>query len=91
MLQKCIDCGKEFPVNEARYECECSGLLEIVQDLKSAKKAVSKKLFESRMGSRQYPYGSGVWRYKELIHPLIPDEKLSAYGRAIRAFISASP
>ena len=76
MLQKCIDCGKEFPVNEARYECECSGLLEIVQDLKSAKKAVSKKLFESRMGSRQYPYGSGVWRYKELIHPLIPDEKI---------------
>ena len=31
------------------------------------KKRVSSRLFDERLAKREYPYGSGVWRYKELI------------------------
>jgi len=68
---KCIDCGEEYPL-EVRYRCECGGLLEVVHDLVSLD--VTRKLFDSRLGSLTFPYNSGVWRYKELILPI--DDKV---------------
>lgn len=76
MVLKCFDCGKEYPATEERCECDCKGLLDVVHDLEAAKEVVSRELFEKRVGSKAYPYGSGVWRYKEIIHPLIPDDKV---------------
>ena len=66
---KCIDCGKSY--DEQCYRCDCNGLLEVVQNLSEIK--IRKEDFDRRMAAGGI-YKSGVWRYKELIHPLI-DEK----------------
>jgi len=65
---KCIRCGKEYPLNEVRYRCDCGDLLEVSHDLDGLD--ASRELFDKRLGSLKWPYGSGVWRYKELILPV---------------------
>jgi threonine synthase len=37
---------------------------------------VSCGLFDSRLRLRNLPYGSGVWRFRELVHPLIGEEDI---------------
>ncbi|HYO89726.1 MAG TPA: threonine synthase [Candidatus Limnocylindrales bacterium] len=37
---------------------------------------VSRALFDSRLGALALPYRSGVWRYKELVYPDLPDEQI---------------
>ncbi|MHA1310752.1 MAG: threonine synthase [Candidatus Helarchaeota archaeon] len=70
MILKCIECSKEYSFNKIRYECDCGGLLDVVHDIEQVKEVVSKDLFDKRLGSRAFPYFSGVWRYKELILPI---------------------
>jgi threonine synthase len=74
-----MDCGRQYPVNEVAYTCEtCGGLLDLIHDLDTLKKTVSRDLFDSRLGSLDAPYNSGVWRYKEIIYPdIAPDEIVS--------------
>ena len=69
---KCIECGKTHEPG-AVYRCRCSGLLEASFDAKERAKKASKKLFDDRLCERSGPYASGVWRYRELIHPLAGD------------------
>ena len=68
VVLRCIDCGREYGA-EAIYECKCGGLLDVLYDSRKVK--VSREIFDSRTGSGEYPYQSGIWRFKELIHPLI--------------------
>ena len=72
MNLKCIGCNKEYSWQEVRYSCDCGESLEVVQDLEKLKSSVSKRLFDQRLAKN--PFGSGVWRYKELILPVI-DQK----------------
>ena len=73
---KCIDCGSEFEPIDV-YECsKCNGLLDVVIDLNVARETVSKKLFDSRVESREQQYSSGVWRFKELVHPIINEKEI---------------
>lgn len=72
---RCIDCGKIFEETTAN-RCDCGGLLEVTLDLNYLRDRVSKKLFDSRIGSRQFPYMSGVWRFRELVNPLIDDKDI---------------
>jgi len=37
MYLKCKECGREYSINEVRYTCDCTGLLEVVIDLKKVK------------------------------------------------------
>jgi threonine synthase len=67
MILRCIECGKNYPVNEVRYRCDCGDLLEVVHDVESLRGKISRRLFEARLSTREFPYNSGVWRYKELI------------------------
>lgn len=95
MQQKlsCIACGKKFEIGENRtvVVCECGGLLDVVQPIEELKKLDLKKVFNGRLGSRELPDASGVWRYQELLFDakkiisrfegntrLYPSEKLSA-------------
>jgi len=73
MKLRCIECGREYPLNEIRYRCDCGDLLEVVHNLDILSEKNLKELFDKRWGSRQFPYNSGVWRYKELIFDV--DEK----------------
>ncbi|MEA1925440.1 MAG: threonine synthase [Candidatus Altiarchaeota archaeon] len=70
---KCIDCGRSFKPG-VLYRCSaCNGLLDVVPDLDALREVVSRDLFDSRLGSRVFPYNSGIWRFRELIHPLVGD------------------
>lgn len=75
IVLRCIDCGRGYEPS-ATYRCSCNGLLEVVLDIEQLKEKVSRKLFDSRLWSRREPYHSGVWRFKELIHPLVEDEQI---------------
>ncbi len=75
---KCMDCGREYPINAVLYTCEsCGGLFDVQHDL-GGLRGSARALFDSRMGTLERPYRSGVWRYKELIYPdLEPDQVVS--------------
>ncbi|HAV60926.1 MAG TPA: threonine synthase, partial [Verrucomicrobiales bacterium] len=56
---KCRECGREYPL-EATHVCEFDfGPLEVVYDYDRIKKALTKKLIESRPQT--------MWRYRELL------------------------
>ena len=74
MLQ-CMDCGRQYPTNQVIYACEsCGGLLDVVHDLDALRSVVSRELFDSRLGVLSGPHRSGVWRYKELVYPDLPND-----------------
>ena len=69
-ILQCMDCGQQYPVDELIYTCKtCGGLLDVQHDLESLRDKVTHQTFDSRLGSLEAPYNSGVWRYKELIYP----------------------
>jgi threonine synthase len=71
---QCINCNKKYKP-EVIYRCkDCNDLLEVKYDLKKTK--VSKNLFNLRLKSKKFPFNSGVWRFKELIHPLIKNGEI---------------
>ncbi len=61
---RCIRCSREYDPSSV-FRCECGGLLEVVHEpIKWDRHVV-----DSRLCPMGAPYSSGVWRYKELIHP----------------------
>jgi threonine synthase len=60
----CVDCGRDFEPG-LRLRCECGGLLEVVHEFPW----VDRDLFDGRLSQRSGTYGSGVWRFKELVYP----------------------
>lgn len=70
---QCMDCGRDYPVNEVIYTCNhCGGLLDLIHDWSGV--TITRELFDKRLGTFEKPYDSGVWRYKELIYPDAPNE-----------------
>lgn len=70
----CVDCKKELPSQSFDYQCQCGGLFDIVHDTKGLDSEYLKRVFHERLSYRMTPYASGVWRYKELIFPELPEE-----------------
>ncbi|HOF33910.1 MAG TPA: threonine synthase [Spirochaetota bacterium] len=78
---RCIDgCEGKFSLTDIIYKCpKCGSLLEVHHDADYLKKKSAsewKETFSSRMGTTKWPFGSGVWRYKEWINPDIDDENI---------------
>lgn len=72
-ILQCMDCGQEYPINEVIYTCpNCDGLLDVIHDW--SEMTITHELFDKRLGTFEYPYLSGVWRYKELVYPGISDD-----------------
>ncbi len=70
-----MNCGQQYPVDQIIYNCAtCGGLLDVQHDMDYLRKSVSRQLFDQRLGTLEAPYNSGVWRYKELIYPDVPDD-----------------
>lgn len=73
-ILQCMDCGQQYRIDEVVYTCEkCGGLLDVIHDWDTLKSTVTPALFDSRLGTYEQPYNSGVWRYKELIYPGVDD------------------
>ena len=79
---QCInpECGKTYDVFEIIYRCHaCGELLEVTHDADRLSRVSAeswKKLFDKRVRSTQWPYGSGVWNRKELVLPSLSDEHI---------------
>ena len=69
LLLRCVECAKTYGLDSIRYRCDCGNILEVVHDLKLLKDLDLIQLFDNRWKSREFPYSSGVWRYRELIIP----------------------
>ncbi|WP_054955648.1 threonine synthase [Paenibacillus dakarensis] len=70
----CVNCNRELPPDMFDYQCSCGGLFDIIHDTSQLDADLLKRTFHERLSERMSPYASGVWRYKELIFPELPDE-----------------
>ena len=61
---RCIRCGRMS--GPRAFRCSCGGLLEVPVDPERVH--VSRDLFDRRIREHG-PYASGVWRFRELVHP----------------------
>ncbi len=78
---RCIaGCGEEYPLDEVVYECKkCGNLLEVSHDIGLLKRRSAREwreLFDSRTGTTEWPYGSGIWSKKEWVVPNIDNENI---------------
>ena len=73
-------CAGTYSIYEVIYTCpQCGGLLEVEHDIDALRARSAeewKRLFEERVGSTEWPYGSGVWGKKEWVMPTIADENV---------------
>ncbi len=73
-------CGRQYPIDRVIYQCEeCGGLLDVEHDLTALgdrSPAGWKALFDSRVRTNEWPYGSGVWGKKEWVCPVVADENI---------------
>jgi threonine synthase len=65
-----------------RYVCDCGGLLDVNHDLEALRPEVNRYLFDGRLEGAPKPnvaptVNSGVWRYRELILPVMADAIVS--------------
>jgi threonine synthase len=73
---ECIVCGRQHPVAEANDAClNCGSLLEVHHPLETLRGTINRDWIEHRRTERKFPYGSGVWRWRELVAPF-SDETL---------------
>lgn len=71
--------GNTFPLDQVIYRDSDGGLLEVEHDMAQLRTRSArewKALFESRCGSHEWPYASGVWGKKEWLLPGIADEDI---------------
>jgi len=78
---ECIrGCGERYPVSEVIYTCpKCGGLLDVEHDvdaLRDRSAASWMDLFDSRIRTNEWPYGSGVWGKKEWVLPSIDNDNI---------------
>lgn len=70
---------ERYALNEIVYQGKDGGLLEVQHDmavLQQKPAAYWRELFNSRLMSTQYPYGSSVWGKKEMVCPAVADENV---------------
>ncbi len=73
-ILQCMNCSEQYPIDQVIYTCQrCGGLLDVHHDLEALRRDITRDRFDQRLGAADLPYRSGVWRYKELIYPTIPD------------------
>lgn len=91
----CLDCGSRKPACELLYTCpECGGvfLLEDMdfQRLKERDGASWRALFDARASSRVTAL-RGIFRYYELLAPILDEEDIVYLGEGITPIIEAAP
>jgi threonine synthase len=79
-LQCIRGCGRRYSIYDVVYRCEdCGGLLDVEHDLAALRgrsAAEWKELFDRRIRTNAWPYGSGVWGKKEWVCPQVEDSNV---------------
>jgi threonine synthase len=89
---ECIrGCGERFSLSEVVYVCpRCGGLLDVQHDIEALRDRSAAgwmKLFDDRIRTNEWPYGSGVWGKKEWVLPTLDNENVvSMYEGATNLF-----
>lgn len=79
-ILQCMDCGGQYPINSVMYVCDsCGGLLDVKHDLETLRRTHPRETFDQRLGSLDHPHKSGVWRFKELVNPDVPDDLIVSF------------
>ncbi|MGC9467340.1 MAG: threonine synthase [Anaerolineae bacterium] len=78
---ECIrGCGHRYSIFDVVYRCEtCGGLLDVVHDMGALKVRDAEawiELFDRRIRTTEWPYGSGVWGKKEFVCPEVDNENV---------------
>ncbi|MGB3310386.1 MAG: threonine synthase [Nodosilinea sp.] len=78
---RCIaGCSAKHSLFDVIYTCpSCGSLLEVHHERETLKKRSAdqwKQLFDSRISSTAWPYGSGVWGMREWVIPDLADENV---------------
>lgn len=75
--------SESYSLDEVVYRSRDGGLLDVQHDMNALKQFDGqywKNLFDSRVGTTKWPYGSGVWSKKEWVLPEIDsDDIVSAF------------
>jgi threonine synthase len=67
---ECIGCGRRYSTHEAKDACDsCGGLLEVRHPLEALRGVLTRDWIEQRRNQRDFPNGSGVWSWRELVAP----------------------
>jgi threonine synthase len=74
--------GETFPVDQVIYRSPTTGeLLEVEHDIEALRDrspAAWMQLFDDRLNSTEWPYGSGVWGKKEWVMPHLRDDCIAS-------------
>jgi threonine synthase len=65
--------GEQYPLDQVIYRATNGGLLDVYQDMDALSKYGPdywRALFDGRIGTTGWPYGSGVWSKKEWVLPV---------------------
>ena len=78
---QCVrECGGRYSVFDVVYRCpKCGGLLDVQHDiaaLKARSAAAWIDLFDRRVRTNEWPYGSGVWGKKEWTCPNVDNDNV---------------
>jgi threonine synthase len=92
-LQCIRGCEDRYPLTEVIYRCpHCGGLLDVEHDMEALKRrsaAAWMGLFDERIRSNEWPYGSGVWGKKEWVCPELESENVvSMYEGYTNCFLA---
>lgn len=72
-VQQHTSSPESYRLDEVVYRSKDGGLLDVYHDMKSLQQYGPdywKSLFNSRVGTTAWPYGSGVWSKKEWVLPV---------------------
>lgn len=72
-VQTGIPTSESYELDQVVYRSAEGGLLDVKHDMKALSHygpEYWKNLFDSRVGTTKWPYGSGVWSKKEWVLPV---------------------
>ncbi|MFQ5406674.1 MAG: pyridoxal-phosphate dependent enzyme, partial [Candidatus Micrarchaeia archaeon] len=70
---KCVNCARAHNT-KSPFVCDCGGLLDVSFNVNETN--ATKKLFDKRLHEKKFPNSSGVWRFREIVHPLARDKDI---------------
>jgi len=91
---QCIrGCEERYPLTQVIYRCpHCGSLLDVEHDMEALRRrsaAAWMKLFDERIRTNKWPYGSGVWGKKEWVCPQVENENVvSMYEGYTNCFLA---
>ena len=84
---RCPGCGAERPPDVRVFECACGELLELDHGAVEC----SRELFDVRRREVGSGLRSGVWRFREVVHPDLPEDETVRLGEGDTPLYDSAP